>query len=164
MNAITLIVEQHREIDALSRALLVAPPDDRDHVLRLLGDRLEAHMEMEEKLLYPTVRTHRDAKAIEAYLHDHHDLRSSMVKLMHAGFTADPMFLEEARMAATLIYEHAHQEEEAHLLPLLEASLTSAELEDLGNEMLELYEELRETQPFRSIVPEARDHVFSRVD
>jgi hypothetical protein len=121
-------------------------------------------MQMEEKLLYPTVRTHRDAKALDAYVHDHHDVRMSLVRLMHAGFVETPQFLDEATLLATLLHEHAHEEEEAHLMPLLAASMSERELDDLGNEMLALYQELREHQPFRWLVAEAREHVWQRLD
>lgn len=164
MNALELIVQQHREVEALSRMLLVADRDRRVHVLRLLADRLEAHMEMEEKILYPTVRTHRDAKALDAYIHDHHDVRASLVKLMHAGFTENPGFVDEATLLATLLHEHARDEEEAHLLPLIAASMSDAELEALGDEMLALYQQLSEHQPFRWLVAEAREHAWQRVD
>jgi hypothetical protein len=163
MNAISLVVDQHREIEGLARALLVAAPDSRAHVLRLLADRLESHMEVEEKILYPTVRTHRDANAIQAYLHDHHDLRTLVVRLMGAGFTHDPMFIDQAALLATMLREHAHDEEEAHLLPLLAISMSESELDALGAEMLALHQELMAREPFRTMVPNSRDHAYSRV-
>jgi len=164
MNALTLIVQQHRDIETAARLLLVADRDHRPHVLRVLGDLLEAHMEMEETILYPTVRTRRDAKALDAYVHDHHDVRMCLVRLMHAGFVESPTFLDEAARLATLLHEHAREEEEAHLLPLLAASLSETELDELGDEIAALYQELRQHQPFRSIVAEARDHALQRVD
>ncbi len=163
MNAIQLVVEQHREIQELARAVLVAPRDERASVLQRLGDRLETHLDVEERVLYPMMRSHREATAIEAYLQDHHDLRMIWLRLTSAGFVEDPLFLDQAALAAATLREHMRDEEETHLLPPLAMSLSEPELEALGTEMLELYERLRRHQPFRRIVRDVGDRVFSRV-
>lgn len=162
MMAIELVVGQHREIEALVGALAIVEPDRRGYVLRLVADRLEAHMEIEEKLLYPSVRSRRDTRAVAAYMHDHHDIRTTMVALMNARVIYHPQFVDRVTQLATLLREHARDEEEGHLLPLLAMSATEAELDALGAEMLDLYEELRTHQPFRTMIPNARDHLYSR--
>ena len=153
MNAVTLIRLQHAEIDALLVRAITEP------VLSLIlrvGDLFEAHAEIEEKLFYPAFATAASRPALHEYARDHQDARRLL------SYMTEPkcVTVEAIAAAREAIHAHAIEEEEAHLLPLVESALTPAELDALGNEMLVMYVQLLEHSPWTSLRAESRRPVL----
>jgi len=149
MNAITLLRQQHAQIDALLvRALL----DPALSLMLHVGDLFEAHAEIEEKLFYPAFATAAQQPALAEYARDHQEVRRML------SFMTEPRCVTPEAINAVRVEIHAHaiEEEEAHLLPLVERVLTPRELEALGNEMMIMHVQLLEHSPWTNLRAESR--------
>jgi hypothetical protein len=149
MNAITLIRQQHAQIDALLVRALTEP------VLSLMlriGDLFEAHAEIEEKLFYPAFATAVARPVLLEYARDHQDVRRLLSVMTEPKFVT----VEAIEAVREAIQTHAIEEEEAHLLPLVAEALTPRELDALGDQMLMMYVQLLEHSPWANVRAESR--------
>jgi hypothetical protein len=152
MNAGDLIRAQHAELDALLQLAIDADRERRAELLRAAGDRFEAHATVEEKVFYPAFAT-GDARAVlEQYAADHQQIRRELGELVGRPLEATGEVIATVRRT---IHRHAIEEEEAHLLPLVERTLTGAQLEQLGADMQALYDELMQRGAWRALEPDS---------
>jgi hypothetical protein len=152
MNAVDLIRAQHAELDALLGSSIDADGEHRAELLRAAGDRFEAHATIEEKVFYPAFATGDARGVLEQYAHDHQRIRRELGEL--AGRPLDVTSEAIAAVRRT-IRGHAIEEEEAHLLPVVERTLTAAQLEQLGADMQVLYDELMQRGAWRALEPDS---------
>jgi hemerythrin HHE cation binding domain-containing protein len=155
VNAITLVKQQHRELERVIGRLRGTAGFERTELLRHLADLFEAHAEIEEKVFYPCFKTGRSIGALDMYAEDHQEIRA-LVDAMQRCALEDARFPVELDALVFAFDQHVHHEEEAKLLPLVASALTDEELEALGDEMLALYSEVLRHHPGRAIHAEAR--------
>lgn len=152
MNALDLIRAQHAELDALFQLASDTDDERRVELLRAIGDRFEAHATVEEKVFYPVFAT-GDARAVlEQYAEDHQRIRRELAELVGRPRAVTREVLDAVRRT---IRRHAIDEEEAHLLPLVERTLTAAQLDQLGADMQVLYDELMQRGAWRALEPDS---------
>lgn len=155
MNAIDLIIRQHDDIERALDSLRQSHPAMRPAWIEYAASLIEAHLEMEEKVFYPTFRTPRDAAAIHELARDHQEIRVLLVEMMSPRVSREACDLVTERLTRA-VRVHARDEEEGRLLPLVGRALTRRQLEGLGAEMETFYRELARHQPYREIEAEAR--------
>jgi hypothetical protein len=153
VTATDLVRAQHAELDLFLRAAIDADADGRARLLRTIGDRFEAHAIMEETVFYPTFATGKDTAVLMEYARDHQVVRRALAELVGRPDLATSVQIEAVRR---LIQRHAIDEEEAHLLPLVERTLSPAQLEELGDEMLTLYNEVMQRGEWRALDADSR--------
>lgn len=140
MDAIALLKKDHATVKRLFKRLL----DDRDvdhargdEVFRRLRQELAIHAEIEEQLLYPTLRTRvadLEEDVLEA-LEEHHVAKTTLAELERMG-SGEERF--EAKLAVLREYVMHHvNEEEQELFPRLRKALDRGELEELGKKLAE---------------------------
>ncbi len=142
MDALALIRTQHDEADALFTALhdATGPERRRAHLTELMIVMI-AHMQIEERLLYPAVFTDElEAKLREA-TEEHLSIKRLLADL-DAMPPDDPQFEAKVKVAMEQVEHHARVEEEAELFPKIRARVSQGQLDALGVEMLRSYETL----------------------
>ena len=156
MNAVDLLVSQHRQIEAsLERVLEAQGDESRARCFAEVGDLLTVHIASEEELFYPAVRARRTEGILLESLEEHLSLKrllSDLLALQPGEQTFVPKFKVLKEQS-----EHHHEEEEENLFPKARTLLDEAELEALGTQMAGLQRRLqREGEP-REAVTEQTD-------
>lgn len=129
MDAISLLVEDHRRIDdlfdAVSSGDVLAVP--------LACNALLLHSRMEEEVLYPFVAPHvEDAEwDVAGALEDHLVMRRLIVELGEES-SISPSYLTRAAVLIRLVSAHVREEEDV-LFPQLRAAVPPRRLEELGD-------------------------------
>ena len=141
MDAVDLLVRQHREMErAMARVL---DDDDNDTKARFadVADHLTTHIASEEEVFYPAVRERRTEDILLESLEEHLSLKrllADLLELEPADKTFEPKFKVLKEQA-----EHHHKEEEEHLFPKVKRILDGPERAKLGVEMLAVQERLQ---------------------
>jgi hemerythrin superfamily protein len=136
MDAIRVLVAQHRAIDALfDEVERETRRRARASAISRLAEELIAHMAAEEAVFYPAARRILDAAEGSARCRDEHlMLRIELRRVLETG-VAEPSFVARIEALRALFEEHV-SEEEAELFPRVERSVPKAELEVWGAEIL----------------------------
>ena len=82
MNAIDLLIRQHRTLEAALRAGLDAEASKRAPTVTRLADDLGKHMSSEEQVFYPAVRAHRTEDILLESLEEHLSLKRLLADLL----------------------------------------------------------------------------------
>ncbi len=83
MNAIELLIDQHRMLEArLKAALEATQPQARAALIAQLGDHLAAHIASEEEVFYPAVKALRTADILLESLEEHLSLKRLVADLL----------------------------------------------------------------------------------
>lgn len=136
MNAIDLIIQDHREVDNMYEQFQRSQDSEqkRDLVNQMIHE-LSVHAAVEEEIFYPMVRNELpqgDSLADEA-LHEHGEIKQILHDL--DGMDTDDSGLDA--MVGNLIQEVRHhvEEEETDILPPIRERLDGQRLEEIGDEL-----------------------------
>ena len=149
MNAITLIKQQHREVERLFKQIEQCEDGDGDEIRRLfadLADDLAAHAEMEEELFYPEVKQRDQEGMIQIAVQEHFEMKRYIAQLLDMD---DPLSSEFVMVLAQLkdaVLSHV-EEEEAQMLPTAQKLFAKGDLDSLGEEMEARFEQLKSEEP-----------------
>ncbi len=141
MDAITLLTEQHRQVERLADEFLALGPDDLERkrdIAREVIAALSIHATIEEMAFYPLI-----AEAVPPLADRVDQNRHEHLHVKHLLQDLHGMAPDEARFATTMVQlvgaVKAHvDEEERELFPEVRAELTEAELGELGDRLAEL--------------------------
>lgn len=156
MNAVDLLVTQHRSIEsALKRVLETEDAQDRARGFAEVADMLTVHIASEEEIFYPAVRAGRTEGILLESLEEHLSLKRLLADLL-ALPQQEPTFVPKYKVLKEQS-EHHHEEEEDHLFPKVRELLAPAELDRLGEQMMGLQHRLQRAGAPREAVPEQTD-------
>lgn len=156
MNAVDLLVTQHRSIEsALKRVLETEDAQDRARGFAEVADMLTVHIASEEEIFYPAVRAGRTEGILLESLEEHLSLKRLLADLL-ALPQQEPTFVPKYKVLKEQS-EHHHEEEEDHLFPKVRDLLAPAELDRLGEQMMALQHRLQRAGAPRDAVPEQTD-------
>ena len=140
MNAIDLLVTQHRELERQFESILAQAAERRQPLFEVAADLLISHVLIEEELFYPAVRAKRTEDILLESLEEHLSLKRLVADLLvlepeEQSYEPKLHVLEEQA-------EHHHKEEETNLFPKVRKLLSPEELETLGERMASRQAEL----------------------
>jgi hemerythrin superfamily protein len=141
MNAIDLLVSQHRSMETLMDGVLDVQEEARRRLYAEVADQLTMHISAEELLFYPAVKAARTEDILLESLEEHLSLKrllADLLKLAPADQTFEPKFKVLREQA-----QHHHKEEEEHLFPKVRALLDTQRLGQLGDDMVALQTQLK---------------------
>lgn len=141
MNAIKLLKQQHREVEALWKKFEKEKDDGaKEALFERIADDLAIHAGIEEKYFYPAVRDRQTKDQLEEAYDEHLDIKKLILDAMDG--TDNPGFdgLVAALMGAV---QHHVEEEEEELFPTVQKLITKEALEALGETMEAEVEVLR---------------------
>src|SRR5687768_13664832 len=154
MNALTLLKEQHTEVDELLEKLEKTGDESNKETLFIeLADKLAAHATMEERLFYPAVKAKNTEEILVESVEEHLSIKRVLADMLEMSIE-DENFDAKLSVMKEQISHHAHEEEEGELFPKVRKAFSAAELEALGSEMLALFEELMEQGPRKNVPAE----------
>ena len=117
MDPTKLLEADHRQVEALFEAIDKAEGDDRMPLIDELKTSLLAHMQLEERVLYPAMAPATGEESVEEGNKEHELARSALTDMVDLA-PDDPGF--GAAMEATKAgIEHHVEEEEGEIFPKL---------------------------------------------
>ncbi|HSY41903.1 MAG TPA: hemerythrin domain-containing protein [Polyangia bacterium] len=156
MNAIEMLKQQHREVEALfaqfKKAKSAGP---QRKIFEQIADALAVHATIEEKRFYPSVKKKDTEELLLESLEEHLEIKRVIADLL-ALDVKDPTF--EAKM--TVLEEdvqHHVGEEEKDLFPKVEKLFDEETLEAIAEVMEETQDELLEDRNPREAIPSETD-------
>ena len=157
MDAVDLLLRQHRELEASMGEVLAATDENAIKTLfTQVADLLTTHITAEEQIFYPAVKAKRTEDTLLESLEEHLSLKRLLADLLpmapkDRGF--EPKFKVLKEQA-----EHHHQEEEEHLFPKVLNLLDASHRAALGAEMLALQQRLEEAgEPREAVVDQTSE-------
>ena len=142
MNAVDLLIDQHRLLEARMKETQEAQePQAIARLLARVGDHLAVHLASEEELFYPAVNARRTEDILLESLEEHLSLKRLLADLLEMApdeRTFGPKF--DVLAEQTL---HHHREEEDDLFPKVRKLLDAQQLDELGNRMLALQQQMQ---------------------
>lgn len=136
MDAITLLKNDHREVEKLFKEL--EKGKNREQLFKELKNSLDVHAEIEEKLFYPAVR---DAKqthdiVIESF-EEHKQVKMVLMDLEKADKNTEH-WLAGVKVLMEDVQHHVGEEENDMFPKVKDKILSREQLEDLGTRMEEM--------------------------
>jgi hemerythrin-like domain-containing protein len=139
MNALTLLKQDHGNVEELFHRFETAAPDDVEELARvrdLVIEHLSRHAVVEEQVFYPAIRTKLgDERAFTVLegLEEHHVVKATLSELEKMAPTH-----ERFRAKFTVLIEsvrHHVEEEENDMFPQVRDAFSVEELNTMGEQM-----------------------------
>ncbi len=153
MKATQLLKEQHGEVkDLFSQFEEAEDASEKRELFVQIADALSAHATIEEKIFYPSVKVPQTEDILRESVEEHLSAKRVIADLLDLD-ASDETFEPKVLVLKEQI-EHHVEEEEGDLFPKVHAAFTNEELEAMGTEMEQLYEELMQGEPRENVPAE----------
>ena len=153
MDALSLLTEQHEEVDDLIEKIESADGDEKEALFTELADKVAAHATVEEKIFYPAVMAKQTEDILLESVEEHLSVKRVLADLLELS-PDDDKFDAKLSVMKEQLEHHAHEEEEGELFPKVKKLLSKDELEALGGEMVAMFEELLAKSPRKNVPAE----------
>lgn len=137
VDAIELLESEHRRLEELLKKgeeTTAQAVKGRKELLDTITNELNAHELIEEKVLYPALKSQPGAKDIVLEGYQEHHVADLLVKELHGLARSDKRWGPKLKVLKENI-EHHIEEEEDTMFPTARSVLSRAELEELGGRM-----------------------------
>ncbi len=134
-DAVAFLESQHREVEALFKKLEDAGDDATKTKLSLfqeIAQKLGAHAQLEETILYPEGKPIDPDMTLEAY--EEHDVVKALIAKIEATDPSDETFMAKCTVLKEVVEHHVEEEEEAYF-PELAKKLGKERMQELGAEL-----------------------------
>ena len=143
VNAIEMLKQQHREVEELFEELEGAgerATKTKERLFQKIADALAVHSEIEEKIFYPEAKTEETEEMLREAVEEHLSVKRVCADLLQSG-PEDEQFDARVKVLKEQI-EHHVEEEEQELFPKVRKAKEEEELDDMGNRMRQLADQL----------------------
>ena len=134
---VTLIKEDHQQLEAVFKKLESAEPAEIDGLLRQVARLLIPHSKAEEQVVYPAIKriVPSEGSDVDDGLAEHQHVEETLTQLL----ASDPEDPGVDGLIAAMIGEVRHhvEEEEEQILPALAEAASNQQLSELGREFTE---------------------------
>ena len=133
MNVITLLTNDHRTVEALLERYRSATNEAKRPLLDEITRELTKHMDAEESVLYPLLRTSipRGEELMAEAVEEHKKAKGLLAELQSTEAGSFDMDSRVATLRGAI--QHHVREEEGTIFPEMQKSLEDALLEELGD-------------------------------
>lgn len=145
-----MLIEQHREVDALFHALETASDRAVKDKLKLVAElekKLQTHTSLEESVFYPEVKELDKAMIGEAY--EEHETIKFELRRLKASAPKDEAFKARVTVLKELIQHHV-REEETDLFPKVRLEFPEERLQKLTAKMQSFLDHQSKEPPKRA--------------
>lgn len=156
MNAIELLLQQHRDAARLFDAIESSRSEDKGALFDALADALAIHTTIEERHFYPAVRALRTKDIALESLAEHLGIKRALADMLDVD-PDEAEFDPKLEQLKELVQTHVG-EEENDLFPKVSKLFDAAQLEDLGDDMETTAAELKEGGEPRLEIPNETGH------
>jgi hemerythrin-like domain-containing protein len=137
MNAITMLTEDHREVERMLDEL--EPTTERgvktrQELFSRLKEALTVHEVIEEEIFYPALREHPKAKDIVLEAYEEHDVVDSIMGQLEGLPVDNETWGAKAKVMIENLRHHI-EEEEREMFPTARKVFEADELQELGERM-----------------------------
>ena len=144
MDALTMLKQQHREVDELFDRIQKCTDEERIPLLGKLSEKLTLHAEIEERHFYPFARRMGIQDMVDHSLQEHAEVKQLIAEILQLK-RHDPRIMDDVMKLMSSVQSHVREEENT-LFPRL-ASVASAEnLSTMGMEMQRTMDELSQQE------------------
>lgn len=155
MEATTLLKQQHDEVKELFERFEAAEDEsEKQELFEQIADDFAAHGEIEEKIFYPAIYVGELKESLQEAVEEHLAAKRVVADLLEME-PSDEQFDPKMKVLKELI-EHHVEEEEGELFPLVRQNFAREELETLGEQMEQMFNQLQEDEP-REQIPAQTD-------
>jgi hemerythrin-like domain-containing protein len=155
VEATKLLKQQHDEVKDLFKQFEEAEePGEKQELFEQIADDFAAHGEIEEKIFYPAVYVGQLKEKLQEAVEEHLVAKRVVADLLDME-PSDEQFEAKMKVLKELI-EHHVEEEEGELFPLVRQSFAREELDALGQQMEQMFTQLKEDDP-REAIPSETD-------
>lgn len=140
MNCLDLLTQQHREVDSLFDQINAAATEgERYSLFEDVAEALAIHTKIEESIFYPAVKFDDTMDLLKDSVNEHLEAKRILVDLMESedATTFDTKFQDLVNGI-----KHHVNEEENELFPKVREHMNPQELDDLGNRMQSMVDEM----------------------
>jgi hemerythrin superfamily protein len=158
VNAIDLLEKQHRDVEELFEEFESAgdgAQKTRERLCREISDQLAVHAEIEEKLFYPESKQADTEELLRESVEEHLAMKRILAEIIEGGIE-DEQFDARMKVLQEQV-EHHVEEEERELFPKVKKACSKEELDDLGNRMSALADQLIEEGAPSAKIPDQTD-------
>jgi hemerythrin superfamily protein len=160
MNAIKLLKQQHREVEALFKQLEKArSARPRMKAFEQIADKLAVHATIEETHFYPSVKRRTTEEILLESVEEHLGFKRVIADML--DLEADDLTFEAKAKVLKDLVEHHVEEEEETLFPKVSKLVDDEEHEAIGEEMEATMEALLQKGEPRAAVPSETEHAAS---
>jgi hemerythrin-like domain-containing protein len=155
VEATKLLKQQHDEVKELFKRFEASEEDsEKQELFEQIADDFAAHGEIEEKIFYPAVYVGDLKEKLQEAVEEHLAAKRVVADLLEME-PADEQFDPKMKVLKELI-EHHVEEEEGELFPLVRQGFAREELETIGEQMDQMFKQLKEDEP-REKIPAQTD-------
>jgi len=147
-DAIDLLEAEHRELEALlaeGEKTTARAGGRRRELLAAITDALTPHELIEEKVMYPALKSHVEARDIVLEGYQEHHVADVVLRELHGLPTSDERWGAKFKVFKENI-EHHIEEEEGHMFKTARSVLSRQQLEALGTRMRRMKARARKTR------------------
>jgi hemerythrin superfamily protein len=159
MDAIELLKAQHRLVEKFFEDIEQGDdPDERESTFLKLADNFAAHATIEEQIFYPRAYGDETEELLLDAVEEHLSIKRLVTDLLDME-PDDDQYAAKIKVLKEQIGHHV-KEEEGDLFKKVEKQFDKQQLEELGQEMLALFEREMSDDP-SSKLPEQTDEAAS---
>ncbi len=157
MEATTLLRKQHQEVIALFRQFeKTDSAAQRRKLFVQIADNLAAHATIEEKIFYPRAYQGENLQHLLREAVEEHLVVKRVISDLLEMEVEDEQFDAKVKVLKDLVMHHV-EEEQDDIFPKVKKALSRADLNALGEELQELFDQVITTEP-RQEVPAQTAH------
>ena len=155
MEATSLLRKQHQEVNALFRQFeKTDSAAQRRKLFVQIADNLAAHATIEEKLFYP--RAYQGENGVQDLLREaveEHLVVKRVISDLLEMEVEDEQFDAKMKVLKDLVVHHVGEEQD-DIFPKVKKNFSRADLNALGEEMEEMFDQLISTEPRQNVPTE----------
>jgi hemerythrin superfamily protein len=150
MKATELLRRQHEQVRELyAKHQQTDDDDEKQAIFEEIADNLAAHASIEENLFYPRAFTEGLEEQLREAVEEHLAIKRELADLL-SMVAGDENFDAKLKVAMEIVDHHV-DEEENELFPQVEKAIDGSELERLGLQMEQMFEEVMDDGPSDAI-------------
>lgn len=150
-DAISLLREEHRQVEQLFERFRAAGAREKETIVRKLCRALTQHMMLEEELFYPACEASNGDGVDESQVQ--HDAAKLLVAELYASDGGDPYLDAKVKVLGEQIRHHIQEEEQPQVGVFAKAQKAGVVTPDLGRELRERKQELEAMTELRPLQP-----------
>jgi hemerythrin superfamily protein len=144
MDALTILKQQHREVDELFDRIQECTDEERITLLGRLSEKLTLHAEIEERHFYPFARRMGIQDMVDRSLQEHAEAKQLIAEILQMK-RHDARLMEDVRKLMSSVQSHVREEENT-LFPRLVSVASAENLAIMGMEMQRTMDELSQQE------------------
>lgn len=145
MNAIELLIADHRKVDHLFGKVKATEESEHKALFEQIKQELDVHTHIEETIFYPKLKEEKELEDITLEgIEEHHQAKMFLREL--ANLADDSEKFEPKLKVLMEDITHHVQEEEGKMFPKVEELFDEATLQELGKQMAEEKKNFQKSQ------------------